>query len=104
MSSYKSCGAGCEILWAQRIYGSDAHAFTVGLEGSALTMVMCSGHFLHGFYLVFFPVPWEHPDTSFVERSFSGALYLHNSSHAVVASAWVLELDQLLSAYMTRDW
>lgn len=38
-----------------RGYGSDAHASTVGLEGSALTMVMCSGHFLHGFYLA--PLP-----------------------------------------------
>lgn len=38
-----------------RGYGSDAHDSTVGLEGSALTMVMCSGHFRHGFCLVALP-------------------------------------------------
>lgn len=38
-----------------RGYGSDAHDSTVGLEGSALTMVMCSGHFRHGFCQVALP-------------------------------------------------
>lgn len=38
-----------------RGYGSDAHDSTVELEGSALTMVMCSGHFHHGFCLAALP-------------------------------------------------